>query len=161
MRTYCLAIALALSFFPSPTSAAVNCKCLPGDFCFPNQSVISAFEKTLAHPLIHPHPIAEICFPNDPQFNAAACSTVKNNWNNGAWRASLPNTAQFINWESIINSTVIEQCDPFGDVTNPTDKCFQGRVPWGVVNVTSVSDIQNTVRFAAAHNLKLIVKNTG
>ncbi|KAF8238502.1 FAD-binding domain-containing protein [Tricholoma matsutake] len=152
-------LAFALTVAISPIQAAATCKCLPGNSCFPSQQVISAFEKTLSHPLIHPRPVASVCFPHDPSFNQAACDLVKNNWNNGTFRASLPNTLQFINWESIINSTGIEQCDPFGNVQSST--CFQGRVPWGIVNVTTVSDIQNTVKFASEHNLKLTVKNTG
>ncbi|KAF8958853.1 hypothetical protein BDZ97DRAFT_1906376 [Flammula alnicola] len=149
LRLSYLAIALAVAI--APIEAALQCKCLPGDSCFPSRP----------HPLIHPRPIGDVCFVGDPSFNAAACATVESNWNNGAFRASIPNALQFTNWESIINSTVIEQCDPFGNVTNPADHCFQGRVPWGVVNATTVSDIQNTVLFASQYNLKLVVKNTG
>ena len=154
-------VALALVAAVPPTQAAVKCKCLPGDSCFPSNSTLSAFEKKLSHPLLYPRPVAAVCFPHDPMYNEAVCSTVKSNWHNGMVRASLPNALQFLNWESIINSSAIQQCDPFGDVNNPTDTCFQGRVPWAVVNVTQVSDIQNTVRFASEHNLKLVVKNTG
>ncbi|PPQ98779.1 hypothetical protein CVT24_003337 [Panaeolus cyanescens] len=154
-------IALALALAASPIEAKTTCKCLPGKSCFPSQAVISAFEKKLSHPLIHPRPIASVCFPDDPSFNQATCDSVKANWHNGAFRTSIPQAAQFLNWESLINSTAVDQCDPFGNVGNPSDICFQGRVPWGVVNVTTVADIQNTVRFASEHNLKLIVKNTG
>jgi len=158
-RLFYLAAAITLTV--THTEAALQCKCLPGQSCFPSKEVLSAFETTLTHPLTHPRPLAAVCFVGDPSFNAAACSTVKNNWHDGGFRSSIPNTAQFINWESIVNSTAIEQCDPFGDVNSPADICFQGRVPWGVVNVTTVADIQKTVKFASLHNLKLIVKNTG
>lgn len=160
LRLPYLTLALAASAI-SPIEGATTCKCLPGDSCFPTQAVISSFEKTLSRPLIHPRPIAAVCFPHDPSFNAAACEVIKSNWHNGMFRVSLPNALQFINWESIINSTAIEQCDPFGDVNNPVDACFQGRIPWGIVNATTVSDIQKTVKFASKHNLRLVVKNTG
>ena len=156
-----LYLATALTLTVTHIDAALQCKCLPGQSCFPSDDVISAFESQLTYPLTHPRPIGDVCFVGDPSFNTATCTTVKNNWNDGAFRASVPNAVQFINWESIINSTGIEQCDPFGDVTSPGDICFQGRVPWGVVNVTTVTDIQNTVKFASQYNLKLIVKNTG
>lgn len=159
LRLAYLAVAIAVGV--APIEAALQCKCLPGQSCFPSAAVISAFEQNLTHPLLNPRPIANVCFRSDPAFNEAACNTVKANWNNGAFRASNPNTLQFINWESIINSTVIEQCDPFGNVNSPADFCFQGRVPFAVVNATTVSDIQNTVLFASEFNLKLVVKNTG
>ncbi len=112
-------LALAVAVGVAPIEAALQCKCLPGESCFPSAAVISTFEKSLTHPLIHPRPIANVCFRGDPAFNAAACNTVKANWNNGAFRASNPNTLQFINWEAIINTTVIQQCDPFGNVNSP------------------------------------------
>ena len=154
-------LAAAISLTVTHIEAALQCKCLPGQSCFPSQDVLSTFQSELTHPIINPRPIADVCFVGDPSFNAAACSTVKNNWNNGGFRASVPNALQFINWESLTNSTTIEQCDPFGNVSSPADTCFQGRVPWGVVNATTVADIQNTVKFASQYNLKLIVKNTG
>ncbi|PPR01858.1 hypothetical protein CVT24_001339 [Panaeolus cyanescens] len=154
-------IALALALASSPIEAKISCKCLPGQPCFPKQPVISAFERSLSHPLIHPRPIGSVCFPNDPTFNQAACDSVKAKWHNGTYRTNIPQAPQFTNWEALINSTSVEQCDPFSDVSNPANVCFQGRVPWGVVNVTSVADIQKTVRFASQHNLKLVVKNTG
>ncbi|PPR01859.1 hypothetical protein CVT24_001340 [Panaeolus cyanescens] len=154
-------IALALALATSPIEAKISCKCLPGQPCFPKPPVISAFEKTLSHPLIHPRPLGSVCFPSDASFSPSACNSIKANWNNGAFRASVPQAGQFINWEALINSTSVKQCDPFGDINNPQNVCFQGRVPWGVVNVTSITDIQKTVKFASQHNLKLIVKNTG
>ncbi|PPR04232.1 hypothetical protein CVT24_013335, partial [Panaeolus cyanescens] len=186
-----LALALATtSIKASPVEPKTVCKCLPGQPCFPSPSTISAFESTLSQPLIHPRPMGSVCFPNDPTFNALECDAVKSKWHNGAFRTSVPEAAQFINWETMINSTAVDQCDPFGDVNDTcfqgrvpwgvvnvtsiadiqktcdpfgdvNDTCFQGRVPWGVVNVTSIADIQKTVKFASQHNLKLIVKNTG
>ncbi|PPQ79352.1 hypothetical protein CVT24_007456 [Panaeolus cyanescens] len=154
-------IALALALATSSIEAKITCKCLPGSPCFPSPPVIKSFEKTLSEPLIHPRPMGSVCFPNDPTFNPTACAEVKSKWHNGAFRTSVPEAAQFINWETMINSTAVDQCDPFGDVSDPTNTCFQGRVPWGVVKVKTISDIQKTVRFASKHNLKLIVKNTG
>ncbi|PPQ84751.1 hypothetical protein CVT24_002632, partial [Panaeolus cyanescens] len=154
-------IALALALASSSIEAKITCKCLPGSPCFPSPPVIKAFEKTLSEPLIHPRPMGSVCFPNDPTFNPTACAEVKSKWHNGAFRTSVPEAAQFINWETMINSTAVDQCDPFGDVTDPTSTCYQGRVPWGVVKVKTIADIQKTVRFASRHNLKLIVKNTG
>ncbi|PPR06056.1 hypothetical protein CVT24_004691 [Panaeolus cyanescens] len=156
-----LALALATYTNASPVEPKTVCKCLPGQACFPSPSTIAAFESTLSKPLIHPRPMGSVCFPNDPTFNALECDAVKAKWHNGAFRTSVPQAAQFINWETMINSTAVDQCDPFGDVNAPGNTCFQGRVPWGVVNVTSIADIQKTVKFAAQHNLKLIVKNTG
>ena len=39
--------------------------------------------------------------------------------------------------------------------------CEQGNVPVIGVNVSTVGDVRRAVVFAATHNLKLVVKNTG
>ncbi|KAL5359266.1 FAD-binding domain-containing protein [Aspergillus floccosus] len=39
--------------------------------------------------------------------------------------------------------------------------CMQGSVPHKYVEVTSVEDVQKSLGFAAEHNLRLVIKNTG
>jgi len=46
-------------------------------------------------------------------------------------------------------------------MSNRSDVCNQGRVPVIGVNATTVEDIKQAVKFAARHNLKVKVKNTG
>ena len=40
-------------------------------------------------------------------------------------------------------------------------ECGQGSIPVIGVDVRSVKDIQVAVRFAAKHNLRIVIKNTG
>ncbi|KAF9953096.1 hypothetical protein BGZ72_005705 [Mortierella alpina] len=44
---------------------------------------------------------------------------------------------------------------------NRTAPCHQGAVPLYTVNATTVEQVQETVRFAAKHNIRLVIKNTG
>ncbi|KAF9559407.1 hypothetical protein EC968_006616 [Mortierella alpina] len=42
-----------------------------------------------------------------------------------------------------------------------TAACHQGAVPLYTVNATTIEHVQETVRFAAEHNIRLAIKNTG
>ncbi|KAJ8086653.1 hypothetical protein AAF712_001966 [Marasmius tenuissimus] len=142
-----------------PARAETKCKCLPGDACFPDENAWKALQQNLSTPLIvGQRPLASVCYENDANFNAGACSSLTENQFNGHLRSRLSNALQWTNWEEVITADGVQNC-PFEPQPNAT--CYQGRVPSYSVNVTKVEDIQNTVRFATEHNLHLVVKNQG
>lgn len=149
-------LSLALA---SVSVASQKCKCLPGESCFPSQAQLDAFSSNLSQPLIfNQTPIASVCYPTSSNFNPSACTAASINDDIDQFIAMTSNTLQSDNFEALITNTSVQAC-PFNPAPNST--CFQGRVPSFSVNVTTVEDIQNTIRFASKYNLHLVVKNTG
>lgn len=69
-------------------------------------------------------------------------------------RADNPGSMQYENWE--------EDGDKSCAMNAPrTSTCHQGLVPVLGVQVEAVHDVQNAVRFAALHNLHVVVKTSG
>ncbi|KAK7468968.1 hypothetical protein VKT23_003467 [Stygiomarasmius scandens] len=142
--------------------ADLSCKCLYGDECWPSASEWSEFAETLASPdalIIDQRPPGAVCHQQDPLYDEEACSTLVNNQDDPVYMSSLMNGVNYLNFDSLINSTAILDCPYEPDSANAT--CYQGRVPPFAVNVTEVHEIQSALAFAAKHNLRVVVKNTG
>ena len=154
-----LTIALQLSWLLSITVplAASQCRCLYGQKCWPSASDFSSLAGQISQPLINPLPPASVCYPvSDPSGN---CTDVQTNQFNGNWRSNQSGSMQSPNFESFIfNNGSISACYLNTTLGVP---CQQGSVPIIGVDARSVSDIQAAVKFAANHNLRLAVKNTG
>lgn len=151
-----LSIALLFSF-GSGTLAAQQCRCQPGESCWPSASTFASFEKNLTNPLIPLQPVLTVCHPaNSSSYSQSACDAVQAVYNTPQYRTSQPAALQFITWENLISSSGVSECP-----SNVSIPCSQGRVPAMAINVSSVSDIQQGIAFANLHNLKLVVKNSG
>ena len=122
------------------------------------QSLLSQPEQSqVSQPLVRPIPPASACYPaTSPSGN---CSEVTANWNDGNWRANQTGALQSPNFETFIfpNNT-ISACYLNTTLGFP---CTQGSIHIIGVDARTPEDIQAAVRFAAAHNLRLVVKNTG
>ena|ERR1700761_591878 len=129
-----------------------SCKCTANDPCWPSAQDFAKLSKSLSQPVFNVHPPGYFC--HDPHFNAALCSEIQSTFTDALWRADQPGASETDNWEF----TPTSSCFILGNRTQP---CGQGRVPVIGVNATTVSDIQNAVKFAIQHNLKVKVKNTG
>lgn len=160
-KTLLAALLAVLALGPSTASGSApaprgpRCKCTANLSCWPSQSQWNALSKTLSKPVFAVHPVGAPC--HDPLFNATECANVQANYFDGIWRSGQPGASESQIWES--NDALTAVCTPFN--TTRTAHCDQGRVPVIGVNATRPSDVQNAVKFAAAHNLKLVVKNTG
>lgn len=135
-----------------------GCRCLFGDVCWPNATEFTRLEGQLSQPLLHPLPPASPCYPlSDPSGN---CDEVHQQWTNASFRATLPGAMQDSNFETFVfkKNGTISACY---NNTSLNVSCEQGSVPVVGVDARSDADIQAAVRFAAAHNLRLVVKSTG
>ncbi|OQV22706.1 putative FAD-linked oxidoreductase [Hypsibius exemplaris] len=136
-------------------SSNSGCRCLTGQSCFPSADELSYFNNSLVGGrLILPRPTAWPCY--QPHFNADSCTAVENNFTDGFFRASNAGSMQSWNFEDDGE----KRC-PLETAKDSHAQCDQGRVPVYGVQAESVSDIQETIRFAANHNLRLFVKSTG
>ena len=62
--------------------AADECKCMPGDACWPSADDWSQFNTTVGGRLVATVPLGQVC--HDPSYNEAACNLVKLRWNDAA-----------------------------------------------------------------------------
>ncbi|KAJ6093350.1 hypothetical protein N7486_008639 [Penicillium sp. IBT 16267x] len=148
--------ALLVSILLSVTVGAqqsTHCRCRPHDSCWPSQQEWSALNDTLGNKLVAVRPAASVCSPEE--FNAAACKNVKDLWTDSVWRSSQPGAVQWENWEAWPQHN--QSC--YIETANMS--CGQGRISLYSAKAQSASDIQQAVRFAQDHNLRLAIKNTG
>jgi len=134
---------------------ANNCRCTFGSQCWPSDSDFQTLASQVSQPLVHPAP------PATPCYNSAAgnCSDVRAGWFNGAWRSDQSGAAEHTNWETYtFTNGTIQACYLNTTLGVP---CQQGGVPVIGVDARTPNDIQAAVNFAAKHNLRLVIKNTG
>ncbi|KAG0352842.1 hypothetical protein BC939DRAFT_462832 [Gamsiella multidivaricata] len=154
LLTTLLAAALSSTATAAPqatTPVSCHCRCLPFQPCWPNESTWSTLDQAVGGRLIATKPAAYAC--HDPHFDSATCQEIQKGYYFDYWRQRQPGAVQQTNWEVLDGKA----CLGF----NQTAPCDQGAVPLYTVNATSIEDIQNTVRFAVKHNIRLVIKNTG
>lgn len=131
-----------------------DCRCRPTDPCWPSQSQWASLNASVSGSLIATQPVGHVC--HDPGFDAAACNASMAQSQDSVWRDQQPGAVQWTNWEAWPERN--ESC--FLDL--PRDvPCRQGRVPFYSVVAQTAQHVQQAVRFAAAHNIRLAIKNTG
>jgi len=147
-----LLIPIALSL---ASVSAQNCRCTSGSRCWPSDSEFKALASKVSQPLIHPIPPATPCYDSA----AGNCTDVIANWHNSIWRSDQPGAAEFTNYETYtFENGTIQGCYLNTTLGVP---CRQGNVPVIGVDARTPEDIQEAVRFAGKHNLRLVIKNTG
>ncbi|KAG0231921.1 hypothetical protein BGW41_002004 [Actinomortierella wolfii] len=119
--------------------------------CWPSVSTWSTFNQTVGGRLFATTPVAREC--HEPYYNKAKCDEIQANYNSVTWRQQQPGAVLHHNWETLDGQGCLG--------TNQTTPCHQGSVPLFTVNATNIDDVQSTIRFAAHHNIRLVVKNTG
>jgi FAD/FMN-containing dehydrogenase len=143
LNIYYLAVNLKYSL------SELRCRCLASNStCWPNASAWQQFDKSIDGRLVFPKPSAAVC--DGATYNATACAVATAEWSNGMWRSDQAGALQNHNWEN--SSCSIYAASP---------QCNQGSVPVVGVNATLPEHVQATVSFAAANNLRLVIKNTG
>jgi hypothetical protein len=147
-------VLLATSASATAISRAPRCKCTSNQPCWPNARAFSQLQSRLSQPLITVQPIGRPCF--EASYNEQQCEVVRDRFNDGLWRTDQPGAMMSANWEAADGMTTSCHFN-----FSATTTCAQGRVPVIGVNATTVRDVQEAVRFASSHNLKVVVKNTG
>lgn len=138
-----------------PTNASANntqCRCFPGDACWPSASEWDSFNQTVQGRLIATVPIASVCHNSTfGQYDAAACQALKSQWLDPAthYESSSSPMAPFFT-----NNT----CNPY---LPPSAPCNLGNYVSFAVNATGPEDFQKTIGFAKKHNIRLVIRNTG
>ncbi|KAF5371347.1 hypothetical protein D9758_004186 [Tetrapyrgos nigripes] len=145
------------SLFTSVVLSKPRCRCLYGDSCWPTEEEFTQLQSKLSQPLIRPVPPESACYPkSNPSGN---CTDVQANAFDGRWRSDQAGSMQSTNFETFISPNgTIEACYLDATLGFP---CQQGSVPPIGVDARRVEDVQAAVKFAADHDLRLVVKSTG
>jgi len=148
-------LTVALGFTPVFSKQTQNCRCTSGSECWPSDSEFQTLASAVSQPLIHPVPPATPCYGSA----AGSCADVLAGWYNATWRSDQPGATEYTGWETYtFPDGTIQGCYLNTSLGIP---CRQGSVPVIGVDARTPEDIQEAVRFAGKHNLRLVIKNTG
>ena len=148
-------LTVALSLTSALAKPAHGCRCTSGSDCWPSDSEFQSLASKVSQPLIHPVPPATPCYDSA----AGDCTDVRAGWFNGLWRSNQSGAAEHTNRETyVLPNGTIQACYLNTTLGFP---CQQGSVPVIGVDARTPDDIQEAVKFAGNHNLRLVIKNTG
>lgn len=139
---------LALGVQTSP-----ECRCFPGDSCWPSTRQWTDFNSTLGGKLITTVPLSSVCHSSGEfaAYDARACDSLIANWSYPATHYVTP-VSPMASWFANFS------CDPFVSRNTP---CDIGALQRFSVNVTSVEDVRKTLEFTKEHNIRIVIRNTG
>lgn len=128
---------------------ASQCRCFPGDSCWPSPTAWSQLNSSVHERLIATIPLASPC--HDPSFDSGICKTLMAGW-------LLPET-HYVSSSSIMAPFYASNsCEPFTPETMP---CTLGNLVDFAINVAEPADISEGIAFATKHNIRLVIRNTG
>ena len=126
--------------------------CQPSDAkCWPTPALWKSLNDSVDGRLVAPRPPQQECFAPGANTSAPAC--LGKNLQDSQYLAGVVGAMQWSNWECGRNPQ---------DCCHKADRpCRQGAVPVYAVRVGSAEHVQEAVKFANRHNVRLVVKSTG
>ena len=136
-------------FFPAVAANLSSCYCFPGDACWPNTNLWSSFNSTVGGRLIATTPISSVC--HGATYRQDECERLRDNW--FFPETHLPSSSSVMAPLFANNS-----CSPF---MPQNTSCALGNYVSYAVRIRDASDASKTLAFAAKHNVRLVIRNTG
>ncbi|KAL1607002.1 hypothetical protein SLS59_002704 [Nothophoma quercina] len=136
-----------------PKNETSRCKVYPGDAAWPSDEAWSQLNELTGNRLLsRPTPLAAVCYPAHPDYDAEQCATYSATW-----------TQSYTHMHDPIEmmSPVAQGMTCTAPVIFDSHNCTRGGFPAYVVNATEPKHIQLAVNFARNSGVRLIVKNTG
>ncbi|KAL2008121.1 hypothetical protein VTN00DRAFT_8103 [Thermoascus crustaceus] len=126
-----------------------QCRCFPGDPCWPSPDVWSGFNQSIDGRLIKTVPLGAPC--HVPEYSAATCDSLRAGWQYPElhYESSSSIMAPFFT-----NGT----CDPFHPVEKP---CTLGEYVVYAVDVSKPEHVSKALAFARRFNIRVVIRNTG
>ena len=146
---------LAATLSTSPYTKLPQCKVTPSDGSWPTVKDWSNLNASIDGTLILTRPAASSCYAGNPFQSSELCNDVIDNWGYSAFHASLPESINYPLWAN--NSCL----PPNATGYSPDVGCHVGGYPQYVANVTTQAQIAVALRWAAARNVRVVVKGTG
>ncbi|KAA8641446.1 hypothetical protein EYZ11_002277 [Aspergillus tanneri] len=132
--------------------------CVPGNDCFPSADELAKFNTSIGGKLSEPAPYGQVCYAG--HFDAAACSKLVTNKRNPTFREIIPAAMMYTNTEFTSDGKGCPVPDEV-PAKGLDGSCELGALGSYFVTANNADDISQAVKFAAKHNLRLRVKNTG
>ncbi|KAG7437728.1 hypothetical protein NW761_013030 [Fusarium oxysporum] len=161
-----------LSKFYLPTLAVVGsfvtaalaedqCRCTIHDSCWPSAKAWNSLNSTVDGHLIRYIPPGAVCYKSHPSYNGEACDEVIEEWPESKFHSSDP-ASLHTEWANAGCTPVYENgTSIYGDHEAGKRGCSKGALPAYVVNATTTDHVVAALAFAAEHNIRLVIKNTG
>lgn len=134
----------------------------PNDPCWPSESAWSSLNETLSGRLIRTVLPASVCYPDEPNYDQAACELVLGNWTASSFHSSDPTSVDqpmFAN--NSCNPIYLNGMSISGDPDAGKKGCQLGFYPPYAVNATEPDHVQAALKFIRQHNIRSNIKNTG
>lgn len=131
-----------------------NYTCLPSQPCWPTTSQWAAFNRTINGNLKLTVPWADPCYTGSSE-----CDRVAANYMNSSARTSQYGTMEFLDWETCGQSSCM--LNSFSPSAPLDGVCSLGRLSTYHVEALATDDIQKTLAFVRAHDIRLSIKNSG
>ncbi|KAH6616600.1 FAD/FMN-containing isoamyl alcohol oxidase-like protein MreA [Boeremia exigua] len=136
-----------------PKNETSRCKVYPGDAAWPSDEAWEQLNELTGNRLIsRPTPLAAVCYPAHPDYDAAQCATYSATWTQSYTHMNDPIEMM---------SPVAQGMTCTAPVIFDSHNCTRGGFPAYVVNATEPKHVQLAVNFARNSGVRLIVKNTG
>lgn len=168
----------SLAVSVNPRQSLYPNNCVPGQACWPTTAQWQAFNQSVNGRLQATVPYASPCFGllaggTTTSYNAAQCQYVAQHYADnppfglgtteepvGPAREALYGACHNLNWENCGASNCwLQSLQPN---LPPTGRnCSLGRLSAVYVDSRAYTDVQKTMAFAQAHNIKMSIKNTG
>ncbi|OQE42363.1 hypothetical protein PENCOP_c004G01683 [Penicillium coprophilum] len=133
-------------------AASFTCRCMPQDACWPVDYIWARFNETVDGKLIATVPIASVCHIDSfTPYDQSQCAQLQSNWGFPATHYEHPSSVMAPVFTNL-------SCNPFSSKYSP---CMIGNYVQYAVNATNAAHIQETINFAARHNIRLVIRNTG
>ncbi|KAL7760906.1 hypothetical protein ACKLNR_007441 [Fusarium oxysporum f. sp. zingiberi] len=161
-----------LSKFYLPTLAVVGsfvtaalaedqCRCTTQDSCWPSRGTWNSLNSTVEGHLIRYTPPGAVCYKSHPNYSHEACGKVIKEWPESKFHSSDP-ASLHTEWANAGCTPVYENgTSIYGDPKDGEQGCSNGALPIYVVNATTADHVVAALTFAAEHNIRLVIKNTG
>ncbi|GAB7336408.1 hypothetical protein MBLNU13_g09126t1 [Cladosporium sp. NU13] len=148
-RTRAVLTVLALATI---ANAQCDCKCFPGEDCWPTTEQWNDFNKTVGGKLIATVPLAASCHDDGfGSYDEARCTEIQNKWLD-------PETHLQDSASVMAPFFANRSCDPFTDIHS---QCVVGTYVQYAVKVASAADVSAGIKFVNEHNIRLVIRNTG
>ncbi|RMY17320.1 hypothetical protein D0867_06115 [Hortaea werneckii] len=137
--------------FSHPGPAHTECKCFPGDHCWPSKQDWDSLNQTVDGRLVATVPLASPCYHSWDNYDNATCTELRDTWTKADTHIDSSSSIMapfFAN----------RSCDPFQAGELP---CVVGTYIQYAIDVATVEHVQAGIKFASEHDIRLVVRNTG
>lgn len=147
-------ISIAITHFSIASAGTLrDCKATPSSPLWPCHGDWEALNTTLNGNLLAPLPPAIVCDKSHTHYSRAQCDSVGEQWHQSLFHDNDPVSLHQPNWQH-------DACLPSA-IYNKTTTCNLKPFPKYTVNASETCHVQDALRFASKHNLRVSVKNTG